>query len=96
MTGADVIQRLVTRGVELYVKDGCLRYQAEPGAYTDALRRLVATVRTEIITSLSPVPECNECRVALAGLMLVDDLCSRCALRRRDPAAFARRARGLL
>lgn len=56
-TAAAVIERLRAGGVELFIDGGRLRYRAAPGAYTEPLRRLVATHFDEIVTEFADAAE---------------------------------------
>jgi len=52
MTAAELLQTLDSKGVELLIREDCLRYRAAPGAYTEELRALVAEHRGELLALL--------------------------------------------
>jgi tubulysin polyketide synthase-like protein len=52
-TALDLLSECSAAGVELFMDNGRLRYRAQPGAYTDDLKRQVAACREELIAELA-------------------------------------------
>jgi len=64
MTVAFLLTELRSRGIELLVDRGTLRYRCPEGALTHELRQAVATNRAELLRTLTPPPPTSpiECR----------------------------------
>jgi hypothetical protein len=52
MTAEDLLLELRRRGVQLFIRGGCLRFRARQGSYTPELRRLVDEHRPALLALL--------------------------------------------
>ena len=55
MNALELLQALERRGVTLFAEGGKLKFRAALGAYADADRAAVATIKPELLRLLAPV-----------------------------------------